>query len=329
MNNRKTFAAANDAELRIAIEAEALHRDPRLGRKGGIYDIPDIPTWRRYVESSLVPPGARSMLLQDQGTALITGASTGIGAAYAERLARRGYDLTLVARNRSRLDALAAKISDETGRAIEVLAADLSKTEDLGRVEAVLRQDASLTMLVNNAGVGATAPLLQSNVDKMEEMIALNVRALMRLVYAAAPAFAARRRGTIINISSIVAIAPEILNGVYGGTKAFVLALSRSLRHELGDKGVRVQAVLPGATSTEFWHIAGKPVRTLPAEIVMSVGEMVDAALSGLDLGEFATIPSLPDIGDWDTFEAVRQKLLPNLSHAHPAARYRTRPTHA
>jgi uncharacterized protein len=268
------------------------------------------------------------MLLQDQGTALITGASSGIGAAYAERLARRGYDLTLVARNRSRLDTLAAKISDETGHATEVLAADLSKKEDLGRVEAVLRQDASLTMLVNNAGVGATAPLLQSNVDKMEEMIALNVRALMRLVYAAAPAFAARRRGTIINISSIVAIAPEILNGVYGGTKAFVLALSRSLQHELGNKGVRVQAVLPGATSTEFWDIAGKPVRTLPAEIVMSVGEMVDAALSGLDLGEFATIPSLPDIADWDAFEAARQKLLPNLSYAHPAARYgRGQPT--
>jgi len=263
------------------------------------------------------------MSSHDHGAALITGASSGIGAAYAERLARRGYDLTLVARNRRRLNALAARISDETGRAVEVLAADLSKKEDLARVETALKQDASLTMLVNNAGIGAAAQVLQSDVDIMDEIINLNVGALTRLTYAAALAFAARGRGTIINIASIVAIAPEMLNGVYGGTKAFVLALSRSLHHELADKGVRVQAVLPGATATGFWDIAGRPLSMLPAKIVMPVGEMVDAALAGLDLGEFATIPSLPDMADWDAFEAARQRLIPNLSRAHPAARYR------
>ncbi len=263
------------------------------------------------------------MSSHDHGAALITGASSGIGAAYAERLARRGYDLTLVARNRRRLNALAARISDETGRAVEVLAADLSKKEDLVRVETALKQDASLTMLVNNAGIGAAAQVLQSDVDIMDEIINLNVGALTRLTYAAALAFAARGRGTIINIASIVAIAPEMLNGVYGGTKAFVLALSRSLHHELADKGVRVQAVLPGATATGFWDIAGRPLSMLPAKIVMPVGEMVDAALAGLDLGEFATIPSLPDMADWDAFEAARQRLIPNLSRAHPAARYR------
>jgi len=263
------------------------------------------------------------MSSHDHGAALITGASSGIGAAYAERLARRGYDLTLVARNRRRLNALAARISDETGRAVEVLAADLSKKEDLARVETALKQDASLTMLVNNAGIGAAAQVLQSDVDIMDEIINLNVGALTRLTYAAALAFAARGRGTIINIASIVAIAPEMLNGVYGGTKAFVLALSRSLHHELADKGVRVQAVLPGATATGFWDTAGRPLSMLPAKIVMPVGEMVDAALAGLDLGEFATIPSLPDMADWDAFEAARQRLIPNLSRAHPAARYR------
>ena len=263
------------------------------------------------------------MSFHDHGAALITGASSGIGAAYAERLARRGYDLTLVARNRSRLNALAARISDETGRAVEVLAADLSKKEDLARVETALKQDASLTMLVNNAGIGAAAQVLQSDVDMMAEIINLNVGALTRLTYAAALAFAARGSGTIINIASIVAIAPEMLNGVYGGTKAYVLALSRSLHHELADKGVRVQAVLPGATATGFWDIAGRPLSKLPAKIVMPVGEMVDAALAGLDLGEFATIPSLPDMADWDAFEAARQRLIPNLSRAHPAARYR------
>jgi uncharacterized protein len=261
-----------------------------------------------------------------QGTALITGASGGIGAAYAERLARRGYDLTLVARNRSRLNELAARISNETGRAVEVLAADLTDRKALAGVESILKENATLSMLVNNAGVGAAAPLLRSSADKMEEMITLNVSVLTRLTYAAVPGFVARGKGTIINMSSSVAIGPETLNGVYGGTKAFVLAFSQSLRQELNGKGVRVQAVLPGATLTEFRNLAGMPAHNLPSEIVMPVGEMVDAALAGLELGEFATIPSLPNIADWDAFEAARQKLLPNLSHAHPAARYREQP---
>jgi uncharacterized protein len=258
-----------------------------------------------------------------QGTALVTGASGGIGAAYAERLARRGYNLALVGRNRSRLNTLAARISDETSRDVQVLAADLSDREALAGVESFLKEDASLSMLVNGAGVGASAPLLQSDADKMEKMIKLNVGVLVRLTYAAAPGFVAHGKGTIINISSSVAIGPETLNGVYGGTKAFVLTFSQSLRHELEGKGVRVQVVLPGATLTDFWNVAGMPAHNLPSEIVMPVGKMVDAALAGLDLGEFATIPSLPDIADWDAFEAARQKLLPNLSNAHPAARYR------
>ncbi len=263
------------------------------------------------------------MTLSSPGTALITGASTGIGATYADRLARRGFDLILVARNRARLDALAARLGGETGRSVEVVAADLGKKKDIARVEAILKGDASITMLVNNAGVGAVAPLLQSDVEKMEEMVTLNVTALMRLTYAAAPGFVARGKGTIVNISSIVAVAPEMLNGVYGGTKAFVLALSQSLHHELAPKGVRVQAVLPGAISTEFWDVAGNPVHNLPSEMVMSVEELVDAALAGLDLGELATVPSLPEASDWGSFESARQALRPNLSKAHAAVRYR------
>jgi uncharacterized protein len=271
-------------------------------------------------------PAAGEEAMSLQGTALITGASSGIGAAYAERLARRGYDLALVARNRSRLNALAARISDETGQAVEVLAADLTEGKDLARVAAFMKENATLSMLVNNAGVSAAAPLLQSNIDKMEQMIALNVGVLTRLTYAAAPAFVARGKGTIVNIASIVAISPETLNGVYGGTKAFVLALSQSLLRELANKGVRVQVVLPGATLTEFRDRASVSAHNLPQEIVMPVEEMVDAALAGLDLGEFATIPSLPNIADWDAFEGARQKLMSNLSRAHPAARYQAQP---
>ncbi len=151
------------------------------------------------------------MTLNRNGAALITGASSGIGAAYAERLARRGYDLTLVARNRRRLDALACRISDETGRAVEVLEADLTKKEDLAPIETILMQDTRLTMLVNNAGVGTAAPLLQSDVDTMEKMIGLNIVAATRLTYAAVPAFVARGNGALINISSSVAISPDWL----------------------------------------------------------------------------------------------------------------------
>jgi uncharacterized protein len=257
-----------------------------------------------------------------KGTALITGASSGIGAVYADRLARRGYDLILVARNRDRLNDLADRLTTATGRSVEVVVADLGRKEDVRRVEEVLRTDASITMLVNNAGIGGAAPLLASDADRMEEMIELNVTALTRLTYAAAPKFVQRGNGTIVNIASIVAVAPAMLNGVYGGTKAFVLAFSQSLRHELADKGVHIQTVLPGATRTEFWDIAGQPVDNLPQGIVMSVDHLVDAALAGLDQGEFATVPSLPDTADWQAFESARAALGPNLSRSVPAARY-------
>ena len=258
-----------------------------------------------------------------RGTALVTGASSGIGAIYANRLADRGCDLILVARNRERLNELAKRITHRTGRQVEVVAADLGDKADLAGVETLLKSDTSITTLVNNAGVGATGPLLASDADRMEEMIRLNVGALTRLTYAAAPRFVERGTGTIINIASIVGIAPEILNGVYGGTKAFVLAFSRSLQKELAEKNVRVHVVVPGVTATEFWGIAGTPVEHLPSEIVMPAEEMVDAAFAGFDQGEFITIPSLPDVRDWEAYEAARQTLVPNLSHRVPAARYR------
>ncbi len=256
------------------------------------------------------------------GTALVTGASSGIGALYADRLARRGYDLILVARNAKRLAALSDRLVSETGRIVRTLVADLNDRSQLRAVEDVLRGDASITLLVNNAGVGAASPLLQSDIDKMDAMIALNVGALTRLTHAAAPAFVARGGGTIVNVSSIVAVAPELLNGVYGASKAYVLALTQSLHHELADKGVRVQAVLPGAIATEFWDVAGMPVENLPGDWVMSAADLVDAALAGLDAGELVTLPSLPDAADWQALESARRALGPNLSKNKPAARY-------
>jgi uncharacterized protein len=260
--------------------------------------------------------------IDSKGTALITGASTGIGAIYADRFAKRGYDLILVARSKDKLDALAQRLTAETGRSVQTLVADLNDKADLANVEAKLQSDASITLLVNNAGIGGAAPLLNSDVDKMEQMIALNVTALTRLTYAAVPGFVARGGGTIVNISSIVAISAETLNGVYGGSKAFVLAFSQSLHHELAGKGVRVQAVLPGATATEFWDVAGLPVHNLPQAIVMRADDMVDASLAGFDQGEIVTIPSLPEQAEWDAYEAARRAMSGRLSSATPAARY-------
>jgi uncharacterized protein len=257
------------------------------------------------------------------GIALITGASSGIGAVYADRLAKRGYDLVLVARDAARLEALAARVASETGRAATPLPADLNDKADLARVEGTLRGEPNVTLLVNNAGISSVASLLDADVDEMDEMIALNVTALTRLTYAAAPAFVARGGGTIINIASVLGISPETLNGVYGATKAYVLALTHSLQHELAAKGLRIQAVLPGATATDLWQTAGLPWQQLPASIVMSPEDMVDAALAGLDQGELVTIPGLQDEEEWTRFEAARRAISQHFGSSVPAPRYR------
>ena len=263
------------------------------------------------------------MNAQSKGLAVITGASSGIGSVYADRLARRGFDLLLVARSMEPMKELATKLAAETGRNVETLAADLTNSEDVSKLEQILREDSRVTLLVNNAGMGATKPLLDSDVAQMSKIISLNVETLTRLTYAVVPELVKRGSGTIISIGSIVGIAPEVLNGVYGGTKAYVLAFSQSLRHELADKGITVQVVLPGATATNFGNASGGSLNNLKTAIVMTIEDMVDASLAGLDQGEFVTIPALPDAGQWQTYEAARQAMRPNLSRAEPAARYR------
>jgi len=255
------------------------------------------------------------------GTALVTGASRGIGAVYAHRLAKRGYDLILVARDAARLTALASRLARETGRVVTPLQADLAAAVDLAQVATTLRDDQTITMLVNHAGFASVAPLVKADVERMAGLITVNVTARTRLTYAAAPAFVARGAGTIINIASVVGIAPESLNGVYGASKAYVLAFSQSLQHELAEKGVRMQVVLPGATATDLWESAGLPYQNLRQAIVMSPEDMVDAALAGLDQGELVTIPSLQDAGDWSRFEAARRALAQRFGNATPAPR--------
>jgi short-subunit dehydrogenase len=258
-----------------------------------------------------------------KGTALITGASSGIGAVYADRLAQRGYDLILVARDQKRLTDLAAKITAKTGHKVDSISADLTQRADVLRVEERLRSDKSITALVNNAGFGATSTLVDSKIDELESMIQLNVTTLTRLTAAVLPGLIERANGVIINISSIAALTPELLNGTYSGTKAYVLAFTQRLNHELADKGVQVQAVIPGATGTEFWGRAGYALEKFPEQVLMTSEEMVDASLAGLDQHELVTIPSLPDAADWEKFDAARLALRPNLSHKHAADRYK------
>ena len=259
-----------------------------------------------------------------KGTALVTGASSGIGKVYADRLARRGYNLIIVARDKERLTALAAKLKAEAGVNVEVLPADLTAKADLLKIEQRLRDDAAITLFLNNAGLGGNGPLAAADPDGIEKIVQLNVLAVARLAAAAAHAFAARKSGTILNVGSVLGLAPELFPGVYPATKAFVLTLTQGLQAELGQSGVRIQAVLPGATRTEIWERSGKDIESLPAAMVMEVDEMVDAAITGFEQGELVTIPALPNAADWQALEAARRHLGPNLSRNSAAERYKT-----
>jgi short-subunit dehydrogenase len=254
-------------------------------------------------------------------TVLITGASSGIGATYAERFARRGHDLVLVARDKARLAALAAGLRQEHGVAVDVLPADLTQRDELATVEARLRDDARIGILINNAGIAQSGGFVEQSADSIEQLVTLNTTALTRLAAAVAPRLANAGEGAIVNIGSVVGLAPEFGMTVYGATKAFVLFLSQGLSLELAPKGVYVQAVLPAATRTEIWERAGIDVNTLPE--VMEVGELVDAALVGFDRRETVTIPPLHVAARWDALDATRQALLTDIRQARAAERYR------
>jgi short-subunit dehydrogenase len=258
-----------------------------------------------------------------KGSALITGASTGIGATYADRLAKRGYDLILVARDEARLNALAERLRGEAGVKVEVIKADLTDKADLLKIEQRLATDTAITALINNAGVAGANDFVATDPDAFEKMIQLNVTAVTRLAAAAARNFVPRDKGTIVNLASVVGLIPELGMPVYGATKAFVTYLTQGLRVQFAGSAVRLQAVLPGATRTEIWERSGSDINAMDPNTIMGVDDMVDAALAGFDQGELVTIPSLPDAADWDGALAAKAKLYPNLSRSEPAARLR------
>lgn len=253
-------------------------------------------------------------------TVLITGASAGIGAVYADRFARRDHPLVLVARDGGRLNALAARLRAESRADVDVLSADLTAPAGIESVEARLRDDARIGILVNNAGAAARGGFNDQAPGDVLSLINLNVVALTQLSRAIIPRLVRAGSGAIINVGSVVGLAPELGMSVYGATKAFVLFLSQGLHAEVGPKGVYVQAVLPAVTRTELWERAGLDLNAFPAS--MTADELVDAALVGFDRREAVTIPSLPEIGQWADFEGARKAMLPNLVQAHAATRY-------
>lgn len=252
---------------------------------------------------------------------LITGASSGIGAVYAERFASRGHDLVLVARDNAKLEILAERLRQEKGISVDVLPADLTQAADLARVEARLREDTRIGILINNAGIAQSGSFIEQTPDSIESLIALNVTALTRLASAVTPRFVEAREGAVVNISSIVGLAPEFAMSVYGATKAFVLFLSQGLNIELSSKGIYIQAVLPAGTYTEIWDRAGIDINTLPK--MMAVGELVDAALVGFDRRELVTIPPLHNAARWDALDTSRQALLSDIKQDEAAERYK------
>lgn len=258
-----------------------------------------------------------------RGVALVTGASSGIGAVYAERLAARGHDLVLVARRADRLDTLASRIASAHGVAVRPLVADLSTEPGIASVEALLGADARITMLVNNAGLSRLGRLIDLSAADHNSLLMVNAVALSRLARVAMMAFIARGKGTIVNIASANAVHPYPGTALYSATKAFVLSLSLGLQQEVEGTGVAVQAVLPASTATEVWDGMGVDLKDLPPEIVMSAEAMVDAALTGLDAGEAVTFPSVAEAAAWESYSASSRDLFAAAQTGTPAPRYR------
>ena len=262
------------------------------------------------------------MITQDQGIAVVTGASSGLGRVYADRFAKRGYDLILVARRKERLNALSQELRERYGVKVDVLVADLGNEADLKRVGDAIAANDRITVLVNNAGTSVFNPSVDIPVAAIENQIDVNAKAVTHLSLAVLPNFVKRNSGTLINLGSVLSFFALPISTSYSATKAHVMLFTIGLRDELANTGVRVQLVLPASTDTEIWDVNGVGVQNLPAGTVMSAEDCVDAALSGLDQGETVTLPSVEDASLWEAFDEARIKLFQASQSKKPASRY-------
>lgn len=259
---------------------------------------------------------------QDKGVAVVTGASSGIGKIYADRFAKRGYDMVLVARRKDRLGALSEELEQKYGVKAEALVADLGNDEELKRVGSALAANERITVLVNNAGTAVIKPSAVTPVEAIEGQMDLNAKAVTYLSQAILPTFIQRNGGTLVNVGSVLSFFALPFSTSYSATKAHVMLYTIGLRDELAKTGIRVQLVLPASTATEIWEVAGIGVENLDAATVMSAEDCVDAALAGLDKGETVTLPSVEDASLWETFDATRIKMFQASQTKKAASRY-------
>ena len=229
------------------------------------------------------------------GKAVVTGASSGIGKVYAERLAKKGYDLLLVARRGDRLEALASELTRQHGVQVKIQVADLCNPGQLEEVAKAISSDEQITLLVNNAGTSFTGLLDGATVDQLHLLVNINVVALTRLTMAVLPGFKSRNAGALVNIGSVVGFDGYPYTPIYGATKAYVQNLTLALQAELAETNVVVQLVAPAATESEIWDLSGFALSNVPPNLVMSTEDCVDAALTGLEQKEKVTAPSVQD----------------------------------
>ncbi len=219
--------------------------------------------------------------------ALVTGSTSGIGAAFAERLAARGYDLVLVARTAARLEAQAESLRHRYGGAVEVLPADLADPLALREIEARLAAE-PFDLLVNNAGFGTNQRFADGDVSEEERQLDVLVRAVLRLTHAAIGPMIRRRQGAVVNVSSVAGFVP---GGSYAAAKGWVTSFSEGLAAELDPAGVQVMALCPGFTRTEFHERAGMDVSAIPDRMWLQPDDLVEAALVDLAKGKRVSIP--------------------------------------
>jgi hypothetical protein len=242
---------------------------------------------------------------QSRGLAVVTGASSGIGAVYADRLAAQGYPLLLVARRADRLQAIATDLKKKYEGKVTTLVADLELSEDLARLASWIGQE-DVAMLINSAGAGELGPTAKARPEQLERIINLNIAAVTRLSHAALARFRDRGTGTLVNISSHMAYSSNASAAVYAGSRSYVLTFTRSLQLEYAKSPIRIQLVMPGPTHTEFFSSQGVSEEVFPANTYLTAAQVVDAALAGLAAGESVTIPSMVEIDPWTALENAR-----------------------
>ncbi len=267
---------------------------------------------------------------QSRPLALVTGASSGVGAAYAERLADDGYDLILVARRLERLEALAQKLRT-TGAHAEPLAADLTNPDDVHQLALRVAADDKLALLVNNAGFGGYRRFIEVEPQVIDDLINIHVRTVARLTRAALPSMVRRGHGAIVNVASILALSGQLppdplpYRAVYAGAKAFILAFTEALSGELRGNDVQVQACLPGLVDTEYHALVGRDPAKMP--VMMQPADVVAASLAALASREVVCLPGLDDAALFQRFAEIRKDVMVGAGKPTLAPRYRSVPS--